>query len=106
MHAEMTNWLDALINASQSAVHKVIAFTPNLVVSLLLLLLGAIVGRWIGTFLEMVLNKMKISELTHALHLEKYLEPFGLRSLQQLLGKLTHFFIFLVALIAAADILE
>jgi len=105
MQEQVTNWLDALVTASQGAMQKVISFTPNLVVALLLLLLGTIVGRWIGAFIEVVLNKLKISEITHTLHLEKYLEPFGIRSLQQLFGKLAHFFIFLVTLTAASDIL-
>jgi hypothetical protein len=106
MQEQMSDWLNALINASQNAVFKVISFTPNLVVALLILLLGTIVGRWIGRFVEVVLNKMRFSELGSALHLEKYLAPFGMTSLQQFLGKLAHFLIFMITLIAATDILE
>jgi len=106
MRDEMTTWLDALVNATQNAVNKVIWFTPNLIMALLVLFVGTVLGRWLGTFVESVLNKMKASELTASLNMNKYLEPFGLKSPQQLLGKLVHLFIVLVAVIAAADILH
>ncbi len=105
MQETVMNWIDALVKATQTAVAKAIGFVPQLVFALLLLLFGLICGRWVGQAVEKVLGKMKISEATKALNLNKYLEPLGLESLQELLGKLTHFFIFLITLIAAADIL-
>ncbi len=106
MHEEMDTWLDALVNATQSAVNKVIWFTPNLVVALLLLLLGTILGRWVGKFVETVLGKLKFSDFAKELKADRFVTPFGLNSPQQLIGKLSHLFVFLITLIAAADILH
>ncbi|MCB0308968.1 MAG: hypothetical protein KDD48_06315 [Bdellovibrionales bacterium] len=99
------NWLDALINASQNAVNKVILFTPNLIAALILLLIGTMVGRYLCMGVEKLLTKTKISEWIKTLGLDQHLEPFGFKSLPHFLGKLAHLFVVLITVIASADIL-
>lgn len=106
MNDQIMSWVGVFLNAVQGALHKLIWFLPNVIVALMFLLLGSIVGRWIGCFVEKALGKLKIAELATAANVNKYLEPFGVKSPQQLFGKLTHIFIFLITLIAAADILH
>ena len=104
MKEQVLTWLDALVGASQNAVTKVIWFMPNLVAALLVLLIGTIMGRYLGNFIERALVSIKLDRWTSKLDLKQYIEPFGLKSVPQFVGKLTHLFIFLIAVIAAADI--
>ncbi len=106
MNEQMVSWIDSFVNAVQGATHKLIWFIPNVVVALLFLLLGSILSRWAGSFVENVLGKLKIAELATTININRYLEPFGVKSPQQLLGKLTQIFVFLISVIAAADILH
>lgn len=106
MKEQMTSWLDSIVSAIQNTFQSVISFIPNVLAALVVILLFNWLGRWVGSLIEKLLNKINLAEKFPALDFTKYVEPLGLRSIQHLFGKLVHLFIFLVALLAAADILN
>lgn len=106
MNSNLISWLDALELASHGAVNKVILFAPNLVFALVLLLIGSLLGRLLGLFIEKGLSKLKVTEMTSSLNVNQYIEPFGFKSVPHLIGKLAYLFVFLISFVAAADILH
>jgi hypothetical protein len=85
----------------------VLAFLPNLIGALLVLIIGLIVAAVLERLVERVIYYLKLDTLLRRAGVEPYFERAGIRlNLGHFVGKLIYWFIVIVFLLAASDILN
>ncbi len=85
---------------------RVIWFLPNFLASLIVLILGWLLGSLLSSFVEKILNAIKIDQLANSLGLSTLGERVGKKlSLSAFGGWIVKWFFFLGSFIAAAEIL-
>ncbi len=100
------NWTDLIVSSLQNLWLGFVGFLPNLIGSLIVLIVGLIVAAGLGTLVEKIFDAIKLDKLLSRIGLEPYFERAGLRLRgAHFLGKLTYWFIVIAFLLAASDIL-
>ena len=95
-----------VISSLQALYTKVAAWLPNLVVAIVVLILGWIIGIFLGNIVQKVLDAIKIDSFANQLGMKNLSERMGRKlSLAAFGGWLVKWFFFLGSFIAAADIL-
>lgn len=100
------NWTDVIAGSLQSVWYGVIGFLPNLIGALIVFIIGLVVAAVLGSLVEKIFNSLKLDGLLSKLGLTPYFERAGLRLRgARFLGQLVNWFLIIVFLLAAADIL-
>lgn len=84
-------------------INEAIAFLPNLVGALVILLVGWIVGRLLGALVERIIRGIGIGDYSRGTAVEEVSD--GDDGIARAIGKLVAFYVYFVALVAAANIL-
>lgn len=85
---------------------KTLSYLPNLVATIIVLIIGWILAIFLGKLVQKVLDMIKIDQLANQLGLQNLSDKVGKKlSLAALGGWLVKWFFFLASFIAAADIL-
>ncbi|RME30292.1 mechanosensitive ion channel family protein [Candidatus Parcubacteria bacterium] len=100
-------WTQVLIKSFEQLWLGFVSFVPQLVVGLVILLVGWLVGSGAGRVAEQVLNAARLDQALRAAGATRFLEHIGWEpSFAVQIGKLVKWFVFLVFLVAAFDVLN
>lgn len=93
----------SVIEPINQALGAAIAYLPTLIGALLILLAGYIIGRIVGGIVTRVLRRIGIDRYTEGTAVEEVESTGGLA---KTLGKIVSYYIYFVAFVAAANVLE
>jgi hypothetical protein len=97
---------DTIILSFQEMSAGAIAFIPNLVISLIILLAGWIVGMVLGKVVMHIVDGLKVDQALKGAGVEEFLQRAGFSlSAGAFLGALVRWFVIIVFLIASLDII-
>lgn len=100
------NWVDVLVGSLQSLWLGVVNFIPSLLGAIIVFILGLIIAAGLDKLVERIIYWVKLDNLLRKAGLEAYLQRANLRlNSGYFLGKIVYWFIFIVFLLAASEIL-
>ena len=103
----IATWSDVLSLSFKNLWLGVIGFVPNLVVALVIVLLGWGIGVLFGRVVSQIIRAIKIDEALRKAGVETFLNKGGLNlNSGNFLGGLVRWFVILVFLVAALDVLN
>lgn len=98
-----------IITSLQQIAGEIIAMIPNLIAALILLLIGWIVGRLLGKYIALFLERIGIGSAMAKTSIGMAIEEQyggGNRRIIRLFELLVRWFIYLIAILAAANVLQ
>jgi len=103
----IATWSDVLSLSFKNLWLGVIGFVPNLVIAIVIVLLGWGIGVLLGRVVSQVVKAIKVDEALKRAGVEDFLNKGGLNlNAGNFLGALVRWFVILVFLVAAFDILH
>jgi len=100
------NWVDVLVGSLQNLWLGVVSFLPSLLGAIIVFIIGLIIAAGLDKLVERIIYWVKVDNLLRKAGLEAYLQRANLRlNSGYFLGKIVYWFIFIVFLLAAAEIL-
>ena len=100
-------WSQVLTASFQDLWIGVVNFVPNLVVAILIVVIGWAIGALLGRVVSQIIKSLKIDEALRKAGVEDFLNHGGINlNSGNFLGALVKWFIMLVFLIAALDVLH
>jgi len=100
-------WATVLANTLQDLWSGIVMFVPNLIIAILIILVGWLVGALIGRVVSQVIKSLKVDEALRRAGVEDVLAKGGLLlNSGNFLGALIKWFIIVVFLVAAFDVLQ
>jgi len=93
-------------DAIDETIAEVIAYLPTLVSALLILLVGFVVGRIVGGIVRRVVDRIGIGDYARGTAVESVSDGDGGDGISRALGKLVAYYIYFVAIVAAANVLD
>lgn len=100
------DWTAVVVNSLQNLWGGTISVLANVLGALIVLLIGLIVAGGLGALIERVVNLVKLDKALKSLGLEEYFEQAGLKiNSGKFFGKIVYWFLVVVFLLAATDIL-
>jgi len=101
------NWGQVLTQSFQNLWVGVVSFVPNLVVAILIVIIGWAIGALIGRVISQIVKSLKIDEALRKAGVEEFLNHGGINlNAGDFLGGLVKWFIMLVFLIGALDVVH
>lgn len=97
---------ETISDAIQQTIADAIAYLPTALSALLILVVGLIVGRIVGGLVTRVVDRIGIGRYTRGTAVEEMGERDASDSIATALGKLVAYYIYFVAFVAAADVLD
>ena len=102
----VVSWGKVLIDSFANVWVSFVAILPNLIGALVVFFLGLLLARGLGKLVARVLKKLYLDQAIERTGLKRFLSTVGFTfEVSQALGLLVTWFLYIVALIAAADIL-
>jgi len=89
--------------AIDRALADAIGYLPTLVAALVVLLVGYVIGRLLGDIVTRIVRRIGVGRYTAGTAMEKLGEGDGLA---RALGKIVAYYLYFVAVLAAADVLD
>jgi len=86
-------------------VYSVIAFIPNLVAAIIILIIGWLVGRILGKVISGILDRIGVDDALLKTSVGKAIEQSG-TSVVSFFDLIVRWFIYLIAIVAAANVLQ
>jgi hypothetical protein len=100
------SWADVVVSSLQNLWLGVASFLPNLIGALIIFIIGLIVAAGLGQLVEKIFDAVRLDTLLGKLGLGPYFERAGLRLRgARFLGQLVNWFLVVVFLLAASDVL-
>ena len=100
------NWVDVLVGSLQNLWLGVVSFIPSLLGAVIVFILGLIIAAGLDKLVERIIFWVKLDNLLKKAGLETYLQRANVRlNSGYFLGKIVYWFIFIVFLLAASEIL-
>jgi hypothetical protein len=101
------NWTEVTVNTLQGLWINVINFLPSLIGALIVLIVGLIVAAVVRAIVQKVIDAIKIDALLRKVGLGPHFERGGLQiNAGKFIGLLVYWFLVIVFVLAAADILQ
>jgi small-conductance mechanosensitive channel len=97
--------VSSISGAVMQMIYAVIAFLPNLLAAIVILLIGWIVGRILGRVVSSVLDKIGVDDLLRKTSVGKAIEQSG-TSVVTFFDIIVRWFVYLIAILAAANVLQ
>lgn|SRR3989344_2043251 len=103
----LQTWADVLTRSFQDLWFGVVSFVPNLIIALLIFVLGWIVGAVLGRVVAQVVKSLRVDHFLSSTGLDEALGQAGLKlDSGAFLGGLVKWFVVIVFLVAALDVLR
>ncbi|MEX2436743.1 MAG: hypothetical protein WD471_01090 [Candidatus Paceibacterota bacterium] len=100
------DWVSVIVESLQSLWIGFVGVLGSVLGALVVFLVGLIVASGLGAFVEKIVNLIKLDSLLSSLGVRKYFERAGISlNSGKFFGKLTYWFLVIVFLLAASDIL-
>ena len=100
-----TETMGSITDSVMQTISSVIAFLPALIAAIVILILGWIVGRVLGRVVSRVLDKIGVDDALRKTSVGKGIEESG-TNIVHLFDLIVRWFIYLIAILAAIDILN
>jgi hypothetical protein len=102
----LQTWGDVLVTSFQDLGMGVVAFLPNLIIAIIIFLAGWVVGALLGRIVEKAIDTLKVDNALRSAGVETMLHRAGWKlHAGRFLGMLIEWFVIIVFLVAAFDIL-
>ena len=102
----LKNWSDVLAQSFQDLWLGVVSFVPNLIVAIVIFIAGWIVGSLLGRVVSQITKSLKVDNALRSAGTEALLNRAGFRlNAGKFLGGLVKWFVIVVFLVAAFDVL-
>lgn len=99
-------WTNSFSNALSSFWTEIASFLPNLIATIIVVLIGLFISKVITKWVANIIEKLGFNKLCEKLGIEKGLKTFGFKmSPSHMIGKLLYVFFVLIILVAAAETL-
>lgn len=103
----LNTWADVLTQSFQGLFYGMVAFLPNLLVALVILIVGWLIGAGLGRLVAQVVRSLQVDQALRSAGVERVLEHAGFRlDAGAFLGFLVKWFFIVVFLVAALDVLR
>lgn len=103
----VNTWSSVLTNSFQDLWEGILVFVPNLVIALLIIIIGWMVGALVGRVIAQIVRSLKVDEALRKAGAEDALARGGIMlNAGNFLGGLVKWFIIVVFLVAAFDVLH
>lgn len=103
---DFETWGEAISSAFWELWDRFVDFIPSLIAALLVFVIGWFIAAGVGHLVRTVLDKVAINRLARAAKINEHLKKSGITmEFGQIIGSLVKWFLVLVFLMAAADIL-
>lgn len=103
----LNTWADVLTQSFQGLFYGIVAFLPNLLIALIILLVGWLIGAGLGRLVAQVVRSLQVDQALRSAGVERVLERSGFRlDAGAFLGFLVKWFFIIVFLVAALDVLR
>jgi hypothetical protein len=100
------NWADIVARSLEGVWFGVISFVPNLLGALVIFTIGLAAAASLATLVEKIFDALKLDALLEKLGLQPYFDRAGMKlHASRFLGQVVNWFLVVVFLLAAADIL-
>lgn len=99
------SWGSAITASLQDLFFTVIAYLPNLIAALVVLIIGLLIATSLGKLVKKLIEISKIDNLIDKIGINKTFKSLGKIKVSEILGWLVKWFLILVVLMAIADIL-
>jgi len=100
-----TQSVGSMSDALMQMVYSVIAYIPNLVAAIIILIIGWLVGRILGRVISGILDKIGVDDALLKTSVGKAIEQSG-TSVVSFFDLIVRWFIYLIAIVAAANVLR
>lgn len=101
------NWNDAIVASFQNLWAKIIAFVPELLAALVVLVIGLVLASVLSKLAKKLVDMTKVDKLIHKVDAASKLEEAGLKiSFSGMLAWIVKWFFIIITLIAVVDILK
>jgi hypothetical protein len=101
------NWTEVTVNSLQGLWVSVINFLPSLIGALVILIIGLIVAAIVRAIVQKIIDAIKVDALLRKVGLGPHFERGGLQiNSGKFVGLLVYWFLIIVFVLAAADILQ
>lgn len=102
-----TTWAQAVSQSFQNLFYGLVAFIPNLVVAIVILIVGWLIGIGLGRVVAQIINALRIDQALKSTGIERVLSRAGFElSSGKFLGALVKWFFIIVFLVASLDVLH
>lgn len=95
----------SLTEGISQMVSSVIAYLPNLIAAIIILIIGWLVGRFLGKVISKILDKVGVDDALRKTSIGKAVEQSGM-NIVHLFDLIVRWFIYLIAIAAAASVLK
>lgn len=99
-----------IVTSLQQMLNQVIVFLPNLLAAIVILVIGWIVGRFLGKAISSLLDRMGVDEALSATSIGRAIDRqyggSGNRGIVQFFDVIVRWFVYLIAILAAANVLQ
>lgn len=100
-------WSQVLVQSFQDLWLGVIAFVPNIIVAVIILLVGWVIGALLGRVVAQVINSLSVDKALRSTGLDEVMDKAGLElNSGRFLGGLVKWFVIVAFLVAALDVLH
>ncbi len=102
-----TTWAQAVSQSFQNLFYGLVAFIPNLVVAIVILIVGWLIGIGLGRVVAQIINALRVDQALKSTGIERVLSRAGFElSSGKFLGALIKWFFIIVFLVASLDVLH
>ncbi|OHA57880.1 MAG: hypothetical protein A2114_02075 [Candidatus Vogelbacteria bacterium GWA1_51_14] len=103
----LQTWSEVLTASFQNLWVGVVGFVPNLVVSIIIFIVGWVVGVVLGKWVAQVIHALKVDKALNSLGIDELVSKAGFRlDSGAFIGALVRWFVIIVFLVAALDVLQ
>lgn len=107
MNNATNNWENLLYTPMKDLLSKIIAYIPVILSALLLLIIGMILAKLLGSIAKKIFEYTRIDKLAEKIGLKKEMELIGLHfSFSTLIGEAVKWFFIILTLITVVDVLH
>lgn len=97
--------MGSLTDGIMKMINSVIAYLPNFVAAIIILIIGWVVGRFLGKIISKILDKVGVDDALRKTSVGKAIEQSGMK-IVRLFDLIVRWFIYLIAIAAAASVLK
>ena len=102
----VTNWWDAVSNATSDAWSRILSFIPNLIGAFIIILVGLLIAYILKWVVVQIFSAIRLQTLSDRAKFTEVLNKMGIKqNVAELLGNLTKWVIIIVFLVPALEVL-
>jgi small-conductance mechanosensitive channel len=101
----VTQSVTSLSDALMQMLYSIIAYLPNIIAAIIILLIGWVVGRLLGKYISRFLDKIGVDDALLKTSVGKAIEQTG-TSVVDFFNIIVRWFVYLIAILAAANVLQ